>query len=624
MSLETNTFASRAKPPGPPKPLGLSRRVLILGLAAISLVILAIFLVLVVNTIKDDAGRLETQLETIAESITRVPTPLPEINALVDTLTQLQEAAVEIQAARSNIPAGYTDWRLAMLAIGAYNPDQLDLTSLTQNGAQITLEGWAVNDSIVAAYAQSLKDTDLFAQVVVQSIQVIATPIPTPTSAEITPTETPLTTTLTTPSPTPTIDHQLDVYEVDDFEPTDIFMGDPQLHNFHPVYDVDTVKFLAKAGRYYRVYTTDLSPGVDTFLTAILNDVTYTNDDFQAGTLSSQIDFPVASDYDVEVTVKITNRGQYGPDKWYQVIVEEVVITPTPIPTAPTDTPTPENTPTSTPDPRDQYEPDDTPKPIAVGETQTRNFYPDNDVDRVSFVAKAGHDYRVHTSNLALGVDTHLAVTLGQEEWENDDYAPPGAGNFASAVCFQAPADGTAVATISNLQQLYGADKSYQISVSEAPSLSVNPLTLDFGSAEQGGVNPAAQQVNIASAGGAELTWTAETSDAWLSLIPASGFTPNTNTLSVSVDINGLVEGDYLGSIVISGTALCTQNTPQTVTVSLQVTASSARAAGLASMAPHSAKRVRWQPSYPHPAAGRLDSGLVEFVILLELKTESP
>jgi hypothetical protein len=245
------------------------------------------------------------------------------------------------------------------------------------------------------------------------------------------------------------------------------------LHNFYPTYDVDTVKFVAKAGRYYRVFTSDLAPGVDTFLTVSLGGTTYTNDDGQPGTLSSEIVFQVGTGYDVEVLVKVTNRGKYGPDKWYQITVEEAIPTPTPTPTStatptttPTNTATPTNTPTSTPDPRDVYEPDDTdPQPIPAGDTQSHNFYPDNDVDRGKFLAKAGRYYRIFTSELALGVDTSLTVSVDGNTYTNDDRQP---GDLSSEVVFQVGTsqDMEALIEVTNRGQ-YGSDKWYRITVEE-------------------------------------------------------------------------------------------------------------------------------------------------------------
>lgn len=139
--------------------------------------------------------------------------------------------------------------------------------------------------------------------------------------------------------------------------------------------------------------------------------------------------------------------------------------TPTPTNTA-TLTPTNTQVPTETPVLVDLFEPDDIePKPIGVGETQTHNFYPANDVDKVTFRAKAGRWYAISTGNLAVGVDTRLEVWVVGELYENDDAEP---GQLASLVRFRSPAEAMIIVTITNLDQ-FGPDKRYDITVVELP-----------------------------------------------------------------------------------------------------------------------------------------------------------
>jgi Tfp pilus assembly protein PilN len=474
------------------QPPRLPQGTIILGLVVIGLVAFFLPLYLISTTIRDDITRSEANLLSVQATLTSISAPAPEAQELMNTLAQVQNSASEIEEASSAILANRTDWPAIMAAINNYNPTQLALTSITHADYRITLNGQAIDDTAVVAYARGLEESNLFSRVVVQSIKIVATPFATPTStseaaltptAAITPTE--------TLTPTTKL---IDEYEMDDFQPKDIVLGQPQLHNFHPIYDVDKVKFLAKAGRYYRVFTTDLAAGVDTFLTVSVGGNTYINDDRQPGDLSSEVMFQVGTGHDVEALIGVTNRGQYGPDKRYQIIIEETIPTPTPTPTdtstptttttppltaTPTNTVIPTDTPTSTPDPRDVYEPDDTdPKPIAIGETQAHNFYPDNDVDRAKFLAKAERYYRVFTSGLALGVDTSLTVTMDGTIYSNDDRQP---GDLSSEIMFQVGAgqDVEAFIEVTNRGQ-YSPDKWYQITVEEIiPTPTSTPTPTD-------------------------------------------------------------------------------------------------------------------------------------------------
>jgi serine/threonine protein kinase len=114
----------------------------------------------------------------------------------------------------------------------------------------------------------------------------------------------------------------------------------------------------------------------------------------------------------------------------------------------------------------DAYEPDDEqPRPIALGETQRHNFYPDNDADSVSFLVKPGRVYLIATSDLALGVDTVIEIRAAGELHRNDDARP---GTLASEVTFTAMAEAGAVAVIRNKGE-YGSSQTYHLSVIELP-----------------------------------------------------------------------------------------------------------------------------------------------------------
>ena len=127
-------------------------------------------------------------------------------------------------------------------------------------------------------------------------------------------------------------------------------------------------------------------------------------------------------------------------------------------------------TPTFTPSPTmvlaDASEPDDiNPRAFSLGETQRHNFYPDGDVDKVSFRVKPGRVYSVITSDLAAGVDTVIVISAAGQRYENDD---AGAGSLGSEVAFKAVAEAVAVAVISNKGK-YGPDMTYELTVIELP-----------------------------------------------------------------------------------------------------------------------------------------------------------
>jgi uncharacterized protein (TIGR03437 family) len=109
------------------------------------------------------------------------------------------------------------------------------------------------------------------------------------------------------------------------------------------------------------------------------------------------------------------------------------------------------------------------------------------------------------------------------------------------------------------------------LTVAPAPaSLAVSPTALAF-SYTVGGSVPAAQGVSINNMGGGTLSWTASATAAWVALTPVSGTAPA--TVSVSVNPATLAAGQYSGTVQIVAAGV--SNSPQTISVSLVVTAAS-------------------------------------------------
>jgi len=147
-------------------------------------------------------------------------------------------------------------------------------------------------------------------------------------------------------TPTPVL---VDTFEPDDDQPTAFALGETQRRNFYPQGDVDSVTFRVKPGRVYSIITSDLAAGVDTVIVVSVAGQRFENDDAMAGTLASEVSFTAIAE--AVAVVAINNKGQFGPDKSYNLAVIELPPTPTATPTGtllPTSTHTPTATPTAT------------------------------------------------------------------------------------------------------------------------------------------------------------------------------------------------------------------------------------------------------------------------------------
>ncbi len=111
---------------------------------------------------------------------------------------------------------------------------------------------------------------------------------------------------------------------------------------------------------------------------------------------------------------------------------------------------------------------------------------------------------------------------------------------------------------------------SFDVTAAPTPTIGLSATTLSF-SAVQGGSNPTNKTISVSNSGSGTLNWTATENTNWLSLSPASG--TGAGTISVAVNTSGLSVGTVSTPITIAASGAT--NTPQTVTVSLTITAAS-------------------------------------------------
>ncbi len=109
---------------------------------------------------------------------------------------------------------------------------------------------------------------------------------------------------------------------------------------------------------------------------------------------------------------------------------------------------------------------------------------------------------------------------------------------------------------------------SFDVTAAPTPTIGLSATTLSF-SAVQGGSNPANKTISVSNSGSGTLNWTATENANWLSLSPASG--TGSGTISVAVNTAGLSVGTISTPITIAASGAT--NTPQTVAVSLTITA---------------------------------------------------
>jgi Tfp pilus assembly protein PilN len=261
-----------------------------------SLALLFLGLIMVGKTVGGENQFMETRLASIQETLDSDPAPDAEVEQLQSDVAALEAQLFELQAALDELKASRVNIPLALSVVGQYDHNRMRLTGISQSADRLTLSGEADGEDTVYEYAQSMEQTGTFERVVIQSIS--ANPELESWSR-------------------PDAPSLADVAE-------EILVGQPQLHTFDPVADVDTFLLKPQPGRSYAVYTTNLPPGVDTVLTVSFGDTTLSNDNEGAGLLSSRVEFQAPEERGGEVMIQVVNLGQFGPEMSYLIAVEEL------------------------------------------------------------------------------------------------------------------------------------------------------------------------------------------------------------------------------------------------------------------------------------------------------------
>jgi len=129
------------------------------------------------------------------------------------------------------------------------------------------------------------------------------------------------------------------------------------------------------------------------------------------------------------------------------------------------------------------------------------------------------------------------------------------------------------------LTQLISPTTSSVASPPSTPTIAQNPASISF-SAVQNGANPASQSVTITNGGTGTLSWTATSTTAWLTINGGSAASgTNTGSFNVGANISGLSIGNHTGTITIGATGAT--NTPQSLSVTLSITAAPTPTIGL-------------------------------------------
>lgn len=171
-----------------PAPSSTSR--LVIWLVILSFMLLLLPLYLISTTIQQDISTLESELTDLQATLAYTPPPVPEEEALRQSLDEARSLLNLLQPLGNELTAGHINWPETIAVIGAYDQRHIELTTLTQTENRLIVNGRAEDETAVMAYADVLQESNLFERVIVQSITMRDVPGPTP-AAEDAPTPAP-------------------------------------------------------------------------------------------------------------------------------------------------------------------------------------------------------------------------------------------------------------------------------------------------------------------------------------------------------------------------------------------------------------------------------------------------
>ncbi len=96
------------------------------------------------------------------------------------------------------------------------------------------------------------------------------------------------------------------------------------------------------------------------------------------------------------------------------------------------------------------------------------------------------------------------------------------------------------------------------------PTIGLNTTSIGF-AGTVGGTNPSPQTIGVSNVGGGALTWNAGDDATWLTLSPSSG--TNKGTVTASVNLVGLLSGNYTATVTVTATGATAKTLPVTLTV---------------------------------------------------------
>ncbi|MBL8116399.1 MAG: PilN domain-containing protein [Anaerolineae bacterium] len=145
---------------------------IVLWLIIAGLLVLFFPLYVVSTTIQSSTETLTSELSSIEMTLSATVPVNPTQKALEGQFASVQQQNQAASSLQSTLVAAHINWPRVMAAIGAFDINQMYLMEVTQTEMNIRISGRAQQEGFVMAYAELLRQSNLFEAVSVDSISM--------------------------------------------------------------------------------------------------------------------------------------------------------------------------------------------------------------------------------------------------------------------------------------------------------------------------------------------------------------------------------------------------------------------------------------------------------------------
>ena len=188
---------------------------------------------------------------------------------------------------------------------------------------------------------------------------------------------------------------------------------------------------------------------------------------------------------------------------------------------------------------------------------------------------QAGETYNITWSQRDISGTATLALYKGGTKAADIDTVNVTAGTYEWTIPRTTTAGNDYQIRITRGSTVDESDGNFSIAEADSPTITLSPTSLKFAAATSG-AKTGAQTVLLTDAKGGTLHWTATRSNTWITASPDSG--SGNALLTIGINPGGFSAGTYTGTVSIADPYAV--NTPQEITVTMQVLATTAAPIG--------------------------------------------